>query len=313
MSQRELIVLGTASQVPTKLRNHNGYLLRWDREGVLFDPGEGTQRQMAYAGVSATDITRVALTHFHGDHCLGLPGIVQRINLDRVPHPVDVYYPASGEVYFQRLCNATVYNRTVELRTHPIAASGPVEATGAPFTLTAVPLSHPVEAFGYRIAEPDGHRIVPERLRALGLRGPAVGELQSVGTVVHQGRTITLDEVTEPRPGQRMAFVMDTRLCDGVHELASGVDLLVIEATFLDAESELAAEYGHLTAGQAARVAAEAGARTLVLTHFSQRYRTLDGHRAEAARHYDGDLVIAEDLTRIPLPPRLRPPTGNAR
>ena len=97
MSPRELVVLGTASQVPTKQRNHNGYLLRWGEEGLLFDPGEGTQRQMAYAGVSVTDITRIAVTHFHGDHCLGLPGVIQRINLDRVSHPVDVYYPPIAE------------------------------------------------------------------------------------------------------------------------------------------------------------------------------------------------------------------------
>ncbi|WP_109527834.1 MULTISPECIES: ribonuclease Z [Nocardia] len=305
MSQRELVVLGTASQVPTKLRNHNGYLLRWGEEGVLFDPGEGTQRQMTYAGVSATDITRIALTHFHGDHCLGLPGIVQRINLDRVPHPVDVYYPASGEVYYQRLCNATAYHRTVDLRPHPIVGGGPLEAPGAPFVLTAAPLSHPVEAFGYRITEPDGFRLSQRRLRELGLSGPVVGELRRLGAVEHEGRTVTLAEVGEPRPGQSVAFVMDTRLCDGVVELASGVDLLVIEATFLESEADLAAEHGHLTAAQAAGVAAEAGVRTLVLTHFSQRYRSLDGHRAEAERRFSGEIVVAEDLARIALPPRL--------
>ncbi|MEV0297319.1 ribonuclease Z [Nocardia sp. NPDC050710] len=304
MSPRELVVLGTASQVPTKQRGHNGYLLRWGEEGVLFDPGEGTQRQMTLAGVSVTDITRIAVTHFHGDHCLGLPGIVQRINLDRVPHPVDVYYPASGQEYFDRLCNATAFHRTVDLRPHPIAAAGPLDAPGAPFTLAAAPLSHPVEAFGYRITEPDSRRMLPERLRALGLRGPAVGELQRSGSVERDGRTITLAEVSAPRPGQSVAFVMDTRRCPGIHELASGVDLLVIEATFLESEADLAEEHGHLTAGQAARIAAEAGVRTLVLTHFSQRYKTLDAHLAEAEKYFSGEIAIATDLDRIPLPHR---------
>jgi ribonuclease Z len=175
VSPRELVVLGTASQVPTKQRNHNGYLLRWGEEGVLFDPGEGTQRQMSYAGVSVTDITRIAVTHFHGDHCLGLPGVIQRINLDRVAHPVDVYYPASGAQYFDRLSNATAFHHTVELRSHPIAGPGPLDAPDAPFVLAAVPLSHPVEAFGYRLTEPDGVRMLPERLRAIGLHGPAAG------------------------------------------------------------------------------------------------------------------------------------------
>ncbi len=118
---------------------------------------------------------------------------------------------------------------------------------------------------------------------------------------------MTLDEVSEPRPGQRFAFVMDTRLCEGVHALAEGADLLVVEATFTDADSRLAEEHGHLTAGQAAKVAAEAGARTLVLTHFSQRYPDLGQHLADARKHFDGELVLATDLVRVPVPARRQP------
>ncbi|MEV8095491.1 ribonuclease Z [Kitasatospora sp. NPDC085879] len=304
MSQRELVVLGTASQVPTRHRNHNGYLLRWDGEGLLFDPGEGTQRQMLHAGVSATQITRIAVTHFHGDHCLGLAGVVQRINLDRVPHPVDAYYPASGQVFFDRLRYASAFHETAELRPRPILDPGPLPVPGAPFELSAVRLSHPVESFGYRLTEPDSRRMLPERLAALGLRGPAVGTLQQQGRIEVDGRTVTLDEVSETRPGQSFAFVMDTRLCDGVGELAEGVDMLVAEATFVDADAHLASEHGHLTAAQAAEVAAAAGVRTLVLAHFSQRYPVLDQHLAEARKHFDGEIVIAEDLARIPVPRR---------
>ncbi|MFD5463639.1 ribonuclease Z [Kitasatospora sp. NPDC127059] len=304
MSQRELVVLGTASQVPTRHRNHNGYLLRWDGEGLLFDPGEGTQRQMLRAGVSATQINRIAVTHFHGDHSLGLAGVIQRINLDRVPHPVDVYFPASGEVYFERLRYATAYHETAVLRPRPIDESGPLPAPGARFALDAVRLDHPVESFGYRLSEPDGRRLVPERLAAAGVHGPAVGRLQHEGAVEVDGRTVTLDEVSEPRPGQRFAFVMDTRLCEGVHQLAEDADLLVVEATFTDADAQLAEDHGHLTAGQAAKVAAEAGARTLVLTHFSQRYPDLGQHLADARKHFDGELVLAEDLARVPVPAR---------
>lgn len=306
MSQRELVVLGTASQVPTRHRNHNGYLLRWDGEGLLFDPGEGTQRQMLHAGVSATQITRIAVTHFHGDHSLGLAGVIQRINLDRVPHPVDVYYPASGEVYFERLRHATAFHETAVLRPRPIDEPGPLPAPGARFALDAVRLSHPVESFGYRLTEPDGRRLVPERLAALGIAGPDVGRLQHLGAIESNGRSVTLDRVSEFRRGQRFAFVMDTRLCEGVHELAEGADLLVIEATFTDADTRLAEEHGHLTAGQAGKVAAEAGAGTLVLTHFSQRYPDLGQHLADARKHFDGTVVLAEDLARVPVPPRRR-------
>ena len=127
---RELVVLGTASQAPTRHRNHNGYLLRWDAEGVLFDPGEGTQRQMLLAGVASSAITRICVTHFHGDHCLGLPGVLQRLSLDRVAHPVDVWYPAAGQEFYDRLRRCALYNDSVDVRAHPVA--GGDAATPAP-------------------------------------------------------------------------------------------------------------------------------------------------------------------------------------
>lgn len=259
---------------------------------------------MQFAGVSATDLTRICVTHFHGDHSLGLAGVVQRINLDQVPHPVHAYYPASGQVFFDRLRQATAFHETAELRPHPIAEAGELPTEGAAFTLEAIRLSHPVDAFGYRLTEPDGRRLLPEKLAALGLRGPSVGRLQREGAVEVDGRTVTLAEVSEVRRGQRFAFVMDTRLCPGAEALAEGADLLVAEATFLAADAHLAEQHGHLTAGQAAMLAAEAGVRTLVLTHFSQRYPDLAGHLAEARADFDGELVVAEDLARIPVPPR---------
>ncbi|CAM3825530.1 ribonuclease Z [Kibdelosporangium persicum] len=303
MSLRELVVLGTASQVPTRQRNHNGYLLRWDGEGILFDPGEGTQRQMLMAGVAANDITRICLTHFHGDHCLGVPGVVQRLSLDGVRHRVFAHYPASGRQYFDRLRHACPFHEVAEIHEEPVDRDGPV-AAGAFGVLEARRLDHTMEAFGYRLVEPDGRRMVPERLDAFGVTGPAVGELQRNGVLDVDGRTVRVEDVSVPRRGQRFAFVMDTRLCDAVHELAEGVDMLVIEATFLAEDTSLATEYGHMTAAQAGRVAQESGVRQLVLTHFSQRYDEPARFHAEAAEVFDGDIVVAEDLMRIPVPKR---------
>lgn len=310
MSVRELVVLGTASQVPTRHRNHNGYVLLWDGHGILFDPGEGTQRQMLRAGVAAHDLTRICVTHFHGDHSLGLAGVIQRINLDRVPHPVTAHYPAGGQRYFDRLRYATAYRETVRLREQPVGESGELAAPepvgGAyghapPFTLSAQRLSHPVETYGYRLAESDSRRMLPEQLAARGIHGPDITRLQREGEL----RGVRLEEVSEPRRGQRFAFVMDTRMCEGVHVLAQGCDLLVIEATFLDEDAALAEEYGHLTAGQAGEVAARAGVRSLVLTHFSQRYTdaSLFARQARQAG-FEGELTVAEDLARVPVPKR---------
>ncbi|MGA5581734.1 ribonuclease Z [Streptomyces thermodiastaticus] len=300
MSVRELVVLGTASQVPTRHRNHNGYLLRWDGEGFLFDPGEGTQRQMLRAGVAAHDIHRICVTHFHGDHSLGLAGVIQRINLDRVPHEITAHYPHSGKRFFDRLRYATAYRETVALTEAPVDADG-VLATTPAYTLSARRLSHPVESYGYRLVEPDGRRMLPDRLAAHGITGPDVGRLQREGSL----RGVPLEAVSEVRRGQRFAFVMDTRLCDGVFALAEGCDLLVIESTFLDADAALAEEFGHLTAGQAGRVARDAGVRHLVLTHFSQRYTDSGEFERQArAAGFDGELTVARDLQRVAVPKR---------
>jgi ribonuclease Z len=303
VSVRELVVLGTASQAPTRQRNHNGYLLRWDAAGLLFDPGEGTQRQMLLAGVPSSAVTRICLTHFHGDHCLGVPGVVQRLSLDRVAHPVHAHFPASGRHFFERLRHATPFHDIVDVREEPIEREGVVGVDGTA-TLEVRRLDHPIEAFGYRLVEPGSRRMLPDALARLGVHGPTVGQLQRAGTVEVDGRTVRLDQVSEPRPGQRFAFVMDTRLCDAVYTLADGADLLVIESTFLAAEEALAREYGHLTAAQAASVAATCGVRRLVLTHFSQRYPDPVAFAQEAAAVFDGDIVVAEDFTRVPVPPR---------
>jgi ribonuclease Z len=147
---------------------------------------------------------------------------------------------------------------------------------------------------------------MPATLAALGVAGPDIGRLQRQGRLDVDDQVITLEQVSEPRPGQRFAFIMDTRLCDGAFALADGADMVVCESTFAETEAGLAREYGHLTAGQAGRIAAEAGARLLVLTHFSQRYDSSDGQRlaGEAAMAFGGEVVLARDLDRVPVPRR---------
>jgi ribonuclease Z len=306
VASRELVVLGTASQAPTRTRNHNGYLLRWDGEGLMFDPGEGTQRQMLLAGVRASEITRICISHFHGDHCLGLPGVLQRLALDRVAHDVTCHYPAEGQEYFGHLRHAAYYHDVAEVREQPAGQEVMVLAEPGGFRLTAMPLSHRVPTVGYQLTEPDGRRMVPDRLAALGISGREVGRLARDGRLDVAGRTVTLDEVSEPRPGQRFAFIMDTRLCDNAFALADGADLIVCEATFLDDDAELAPAYGHLTARQAGQIAAECGVRTLVLSHFSQRYAHQDPDRfaEEAGAVFGGEIVVAADLDKIPVPRR---------
>lgn len=302
MSARELIVLGTASQVPTRERNHNGYLVRWDHDVILFDPGEGTQRQLSIAGQSPSAITRICLTHFHGDHCLGLPGVLLRLSLDRVTHPVHLHYPASGEAHLQRLRNASIGRDTVDVRHHPVHEPGTVY-DGSDYRLSCARLDHVVDAIGWRIEEAPGRTMIPELLAAHGVHGADIATLRESGYLERDGHVISLGDVSRPRVPQSVAFIMDTRWCRGALELADGADLVVCEATFLERDAELAALSGHLTARQAGRLAAQAGARRLVITHFSQRYGSVDELGDEAAREF-GDVVVANDFDRIAVPAR---------
>lgn len=295
-SMREFVVLGTASQVPTRTRNHNGYVLHWDGEGLLFDPGEGTQRQMIQASVSASRITRICITHVHGDHCFGLPGVLSRMALDGVDHPVHLHFPASGEDMIRAL--VAVASPGVDLRLHPHGGAGAI-AEG----VEVRPLLHRIETYGYRVVEPEGRSLLPERLAAAGITGSDIGRLQRDGNL----GAVRLEDVSVPRPAQSFAFVMDTAPCDGAEELAAGADLLVAESTFSDDDGGLATQYRHLTAGQAGALAATAEAGMLILTHFSSRYPDV-GMLAEQARARSGGaaVVAANDLDRVPFPKRQR-------
>jgi len=306
MSSRELIALGTSSQVPTRERSHNAYLLRWDGgEGFLFDPGEGAQRQFTLAGVSVNSIYHICITHFHGDHCLGLAGIVQRLSLDCCQHPVHVYYPESGQVYVDRLCSAAIYQPQVELVLHPIGPSGDMIQLGRAetYTLMCQALDHAVPTIGFRVEEPPGIRFVQEKLDQAGVRGPLVGELERNGSICIDGRVLYLEEVTVPRKGSAFAFIMDTRPCPGAVTLARDADLLVMEATYTSEHRDLAGSYYHSTAADAAKIASRAGVQRLALAHFSQRYPDAGQHLMDALEFFP-DVVALNDLDRIDIPRR---------
>jgi ribonuclease Z len=302
VSAREVVALGTSAQVPTRQRAHHATLLRWDGEVVLFDPGEGTQRQLTLAGVSATSITRICITHLHGDHCLGLPGVLQRMALEGVNRPVDLYFPAGGQQFVDHLRSASAAYREIDVREHPVTADGPVDTWGG-LSLHAAALDHRIDTYGWRIQEADRRRMLPDRLAAIGVDGADVGRLQRSGSITVGARLVHVDEVSAPRRGQAFAFVMDTRLCRAAVDLARNVDVVVCESTYLSSEAGLAAAYAHLTARQAASIARDAGAHRLVLTHFSQRYGDV-GRFADEAAELFSDVRVVHDLDHVRFPSR---------
>jgi len=282
MSARELIILGCSSQQPTRYRNQGAYLVRWHETGMLFDPGEGTQRQFIFADVAPTCVHKIFVSHFHGDHCLGLGSMLMRLNLDKIEHPVHCYYPASGKAYFDRLRYGTIYHQRIEIIEHPIRHEGIVEEDEH-FTIEAKFLEHGVENIGWRITEKDQRKFDRTKLDAAGVRGPFVRKLQEQGfLVMEEGRRVLLDEVSHVRKGDILAVVVDTLPCQAAIDLAKDATLLLCESTYLEEHRHLASEYHHLTAKQAAHIAKEAGAKMLVLTHFSARYRDVALFEQEA-------------------------------
>jgi ribonuclease Z len=301
VTNRELLITGTASQAPTRDRNHNGYLLRWNEDVILFDPGEGTQRQLTRAGTSAHRVDRICLTHLHGDHCLGLPGILQSRALEAGDHAMRINFPAASAAYVERLCDASI-GRHQPVRLEPVDDQlGAVVMAGPPYRVLARPLRHRVPTIGYRVDDPPARHLLPDRLTAAGISGPDVGRLVAKGWLAHGGRRIPIEEMSEVRRGRSFAIVLDTALCDGAFELADGVDLLLCEATYLETEAELAHEHLHLTAREAATIARDSGVGRLVLTHFSSRYDDLDGHVAEASAVFD-NVHVARDLETVMFP-----------
>ncbi|MEX1012864.1 MAG: ribonuclease Z [Waddliaceae bacterium] len=300
MSVRDLIILGCSSQQPTRFRNHGAYLVRWNNEGLLFDPGEGTQRQFIFANVAPPCVTRIFISHFHGDHCLGLGSMLMRLNLDRVTHPIHCYYPASGKRYFNRLRYGTMYHETINVIEHPVEEDGVVHEDGK-FKIEAAFLEHGADTIGWRITEPDTRKFDREKLKTKGVLGPLVKELEKKGSLTIDGNTVHLDEVSKIRKGDRLAVVLDTRFCQNAIEIAQDAKLLLCESTYQEEHKELAAKHLHLTAKQAATIAKEANCKQLILTHFSARYFNETEFQKEA-REVFPNTEVAEDLKVFPFP-----------
>ena len=303
MSTRELIVLGTAGQTPTRDRSTGGCALKWDASLLLFDPGEGFQRQCLHAGVAVSRADALFLTHMHGDHCLGLPGVLHRRILDGASTQLPIYFPSASRSVLDHLLASSLFTDTNLIDLRPVGAG--VVGTVDGLTVSAIRLEHPVPTFGYRLQEDSSTRLDADKLSEAGIEGTAVRDLMRGKAVTVGGSVHTLAAFELERPGQSMAYVLDTALCSEAIEIAAGVDLLVCEATYLHAEQRWARERGHMTAREAGWLAREAGARRLVMTHFSGRYTDLRPFAEEAGELHD-DVVVATDLARVAVPERQR-------
>lgn len=308
----DLQFLGTSSGVPTKARNVSATAVieASGKAWYLVDCGEGTQHQLLRTSLSVRDLRAIFITHVHGDHCFGLPGLLASAGMSGRSEPLDLILPVALQAWVQQSLAVSESYLPFELRLHALETldtwhSGTVE-------VSTVELSHRVPSYGYVFAEinPDP-RLDLERLQAEGIaRGPLWGELAQGRNVEHDGRVINAKDYLRPsRPGRRVIVCGDNDRPELLAAVAQGADVLVHEATFTEPVLERAAtHYGHSTAAAVAEFAEAAGVPNLVLTHFSARYQnnpqrspSIDDVRAEAAAHYNGRLILAADLQRYHL------------
>lgn len=329
----KVIPLGTSSGKPTLKRNVSALAVVREAEWLLFDCGEGTQMQIPRARINPTRLAAIFITHLHGDHFNGLAGFLSTMGLDRREKGLSLIGPRGIRQYLDLLASLKIlyvnyplalrefgargikrrieaaepeWNYTARLADFTSETASTDELTlvyeAAEYAVSARPLDHRIFALGYRVEElPRPGRFNLEKARALGIpEGPLFGRLQAGADVqLADGRVIRPSDVLgPPRQGKAVAYCTDTRPCAASIELARDVDLLIHEATFTEDLADEAREFGHSTAAQAARIARDAGARRLLITHFSSRYPDATP-LLEEARAIFPETILAEDLMEI--------------
>lgn len=295
----EIVFLGTGGSVPTRSRNTSATAVRVGPEIVLFDCGEGTQRQLMASTVSYMKIGKIFITHLHGDHFLGLPGLIQSMNFAGRSEPLHVYGPEGTSDLVETITSLGYFQAGFEISGNDVDDYDVVQGKG--YSVMAVRTDHTIPSYGF-VLEEDVRpgRFNREKAMELGVpEGPLFSKLQSGSSVIVHGRTIGPEMVMgDPRPGLRVAFSGDTRPSEHFMESILGCDLLVHEATADVSLQEKAKEFGHSTARDAATIASLAGVRALYLNHFSGRYEDV-ALLVEEARLLFPNTYASEDLMSV--------------
>jgi ribonuclease Z len=296
--------LGTSASRPTVERNVTSIAVVREGETLLFDCGEGTQRQMMRYGTSFA-LRDIFFTHMHADHMLGVIGLFRTLALQGREEPMTLWGPTGSEMLLRRAIAIGSDKEKFPVEYREITPETPVKRKG--YSVVPYPVDHAGKlAFGYAIVEDTRlGRFNPELAREIGIpEGPMWGMLhRGEAITLPSGETIEAASLVGPsRPGRRVVFTGDARPCAGTIEAAAGADLLIHEATFADEEAARALDTGHSTAREAAEVAAAAGAKQLVLTHLSARYSLSAADLLREAKEAFANTMVARDGMEIEVP-----------
>lgn len=300
-----VVFLGTAGSLPTPERNPSAILVNREGEMLLFDCGEGTQRQMMRARTGMMRLNYIFLTHLHADHILGVPGLLETMAFQGREGPLTIAGPAHTIDLVEKFSSICYFSRDFEVRAMELEPGDVVRMDG--YQVEAVETQHSVPSIGYCLKEDERlGRFNREAAIALGVPpGPLFGKLQHGQEVLVNGKTVRPDQVMgAPRPGRKIVYTGDTRPCRTVEAASRGADLLIHDCALANDMAEWARETKHSTAGEAAQLARRAGVRQLVLTHISSRYSEDISQILKDARSVFEKTLIAEDLMTMEI--RLR-------
>ncbi|MFQ6068383.1 MAG: ribonuclease Z [Candidatus Bathyarchaeia archaeon] len=300
----QVIFLGTAGSVPTNMRSLPAIAIRRKGELILFDCGEGVQRQMVKAGLGFNKKMKVFITHMHGDHVLGLPGLIQTMSLLDRTRKLEIYGPTGLEKFIETIEKTVQFTLTFPLEIAEIEDEGLV-CEEKEYEVYAAWANHVAPTFAFSLVEkPRPGRFYPEKARALGVPEGILWSKLQHGSIVKlpNGRIVQPEKVVgPPRPGRKVVYTGDSRSSKSLVELAEDADLLIHDCTFDDELAERAKEDGHSTPSQAVKTAKKAKVKRLILTHISARYKTPDLLLNQAKKGFS-NVDVAEDFMKINLP-----------
>ena len=295
----QILFLGTSSMVPTKERNQSGILISYGSDGILVDCGEGMQRQLKIADVKLSKITKILISHWHGDHVLGLPGLIQSMSTSDYNGTLQIFGPKGTKTFMKKMFEAFLFDRKIEIKVAEIKPGKFFE--NEEFALEAAQLEHNIETLGYSFIEKDKRKINLSFTKKVGIpEGPLLGKLQDGKDILWKNKKIKVDEATVTAKGKKITIVTDTVPCNGALELAKDSDILICEATYSSEFEGKAKDYGHMTAKQAAELANRSNSKQLILTHFSARYKS-ELELGEDAKNYFFNVSCARDFLKINL------------
>lgn len=290
--------LGTSSMMPTKDRNHTAILLSYKNEKILIDCGEGTQRQLRIAGISPAKITRILITHWHGDHILGLPGLLQTIRASNYQGNLKIYGPIDTKKHVNNMVATYMAKRKISMEVKEIKKSG-IFLKEDEFSIGASYLNHTAPCLGYSFIESDRRKINIEYTKKFGLtQHPILKQLQQGKSITYNGKKIDVKKATFIIPGKKISIILDTGMHANCIKLAKDSDLLICESTYAKDHEQEAREYKHLTSEQAALIAKKSDSKELILTHFSQRYKNLDEIEQQAKEIFK-NIKVAKDFMTV--------------